>query len=65
MAEVNSIFCRRTLFNPGRRDVGIAWTGPCSYTPWPGHSGNRISMGEKVALNSSSVAARSFSQDQT
>ena len=45
MAQVNHIFRRRPLFNPGRRDVGFAWTGSSSYTAWLGHTGDRVSMG--------------------
>ena len=64
MAQTNRIFCRRALFNHGRRHVGVAWTGCPSYTAWPGHSGDRISMGQKVARNMPSMAARSFSKNQ-
>jgi hypothetical protein len=64
MAQVNHISRRRDLFNPGRRDVGIAWTGCCFYTAWLGHTGDRVSMGEKVAGNSPSVASRSISKNQ-
>ena len=64
MAQVNHIFHRRALFNRGRRDVGTAWTGCSSYPAWLGHTGDRVSMGEKVAGNSSSMAARPFSKSQ-
>jgi hypothetical protein len=60
LAQTHRIFCRRALFNHGRRHVGVAWAGCPSYTAWPGHSGDRISMGQKMALNSSSMAARRF-----
>jgi len=64
MAQVNHIFRRRAVFNRGRRDVGTAWAGYCSYTAWLDHPGDRVSMGEKVARNSSSMAARPFSKSQ-
>jgi Ca2+-transporting ATPase len=32
--------------------------------PWSGHSGNRISMGQNLALNIPSMAPQSFSEDQ-
>jgi len=64
LAQTNRIFCRRVLSNHGRRHVGVAWTGCPSYTAWLGHSGDRISMGQKVARNMPSMAARSFSKNQ-
>jgi hypothetical protein len=62
MAQANHIFCGRGLFDHRRRDVGVAWACPYSHTAWLGHSGDRVSMGQKVALNGSSMAARSFSK---
>jgi hypothetical protein len=64
LAQTHRIFCRRALFNHGRRHVGVAWAGCPSYTAWPGHSGDRISMGQKVARHMPSMAARSFSKNQ-
>jgi hypothetical protein len=64
MAQVNHISRRRALFNPGGRDVGSAGTRNCFYTPWSSHLGDRISMGQKVALNSSSMVARPLSKNQ-
>jgi hypothetical protein len=62
MAQINHIFRGRTLFNSGRRDVDITWTGCSFHTTWLGNSGDRVSMGQKVALNGSPMAARSFSK---
>jgi len=64
MAQINHIFRRGALFNSGCRNVGITWTGCSFYTAWLGHSGDRVSMGQKVALNGSSMAARSLSKNQ-
>src|SRR6516165_7001661 len=64
MAEVNHIFHRRALFNRGRRDGGTAWTGCSSYPAWLGYTGDRVSMGQKVARNSSSMATWPFSKSQ-
>jgi hypothetical protein len=62
LAAGNRIFYWRGLPNHWRRDVGVAWTGCSSYTAWLCHFGDRVSMGQKVALSSSSMAARSFSK---
>jgi hypothetical protein len=45
-------------------DVGLAGTGHYFHTPWSSHSGDRISMGQNVAINNSSMAARSFSENK-
>jgi hypothetical protein len=60
LAPRNRILYWRGLPNHWHRDVGVAWAGSSSYTAWPGDFGDRISMGQKVAGNSSSMAARSF-----
>jgi hypothetical protein len=64
MAQINHIFRRGALFNSGCRDVGITWTGCSFYTAWLGHSGDRVSMGQKMAGDSSSMAARPLSKNQ-
>ena len=64
LAAGNRIFYWRGLPNHWRRDVGVAWTGSSSYTAWPGDFGDRISMGQKVAVDRSSMAARSFPKNQ-
>ena len=64
LAASNCIFYWRGLPNHWHRDVGVAWTGASSHTAWPGDFGDRISMGQKVALNWPSMAARSVSKDQ-
>jgi hypothetical protein len=58
LAAVNRIFYWRGLPNHWHRDVGVAWTSSSSYTVWPGDFGDRISVGQKVALNRPSMAAR-------
>jgi hypothetical protein len=58
-------FCRRRDHSDHwNSDVGCAGTRHYFYTAWSGHSGERISMGEKVALDSPSMAARPFSKSQ-
>jgi hypothetical protein len=42
------------------RDVNPARSGDDFFTSWSGHLGDRISMGQKMALNSSSMAAGRF-----
>ena len=64
MAQANHILCGRGLFDHWRRDVGVAWAGCSFYTAWPSHFGSRIFMGQKVAVESSSMAARPFSKSQ-
>jgi hypothetical protein len=64
LAPGNRILYWRGLPNHWHRDVGVAWTGSSSYTAWPGDFGERISMGQKVADNSSPMAARSVSTYQ-
>ena len=64
LAASNRIFYWRGLPNHWHRNVGVAWTGSSSYTAWPGDFGDRISMGQKVALNRPSMAARSVPKDQ-
>jgi hypothetical protein len=52
------------LAHDWNRNVGSAGSRTGFYTSWPSHFSDRISMGQKVALDSSSMDARSFSEDQ-
>jgi hypothetical protein len=58
LAPRNRILYWLGLPNHWHRDVGIAWPGSSSYTAWPGDFSERIPMGQKVADNSSAMAAR-------
>ena len=53
LAPSRRVFRRWALAHDWNRDVGYARSRNCFYTPWSGHLGDRIYMGQKMARDSS------------
>jgi hypothetical protein len=60
LAQGDRVFRRWRHSDGWTRDVDPARSGDDLSTSWYGHLGDRISMGQKMALNSSSMAAGRF-----
>ena len=64
LAPGSRFFPRWRYSHPWTHNAGPARTGHHFYTFGSSHSGERISMGQKVALNSSSMATSSLPKNQ-